>query len=412
MAKRKSPHHIAALLLCVLLCMGLSMYLSCVAFAFSDDDSNCTCSTRCSDNKSCPVCAENSTACTGASTSGIVVDITQPPACTAESTEVGYCITDTAGNGFVSAKIKVGTDGEWQDVTDSLEKWDDRYTGRVRITDNCTVTVRVTGHDGSTYEKTRYIDCFTNGSQLFLTGDMQNQGGNAEGAKPEPPGSAADSGDAAADTAPRSPLAFTPDGQGTVVDDVTNADSKEFFTISTKDDNTFYLVIDRERENENVYLLDTVKESDLLSLADKDTEQVSQSAVPDPAPVCSCADKCVPGEVRTDCPVCVLSWKDCTGKASAADPVPEPVTPKNDNTNSIILAVIAMLAVGGVGYYLKIYKPKHDLDDADDFDDLTGEGEETVNEDEEPAPRRVSRTEPEEPEYPEGYGYEEPGDDE
>ena len=406
MAKRRSPHHMAAaLLLCVLLCMGLSMYLSCTALAFSDEDSNCTCSTKCSDNKDCPVCAENAAACTGASVSGIVVDITQPPACTADSAEVGYSITDTTGNGFASAKVKVGTDGEWQDVTNSLEKWQDRYTGRVRITDNCSVTVRVTGHDGGIYEKTRYIDCFTNGSQVFLTDGMQDQGGNAEGAKPE--ASAVDN----EDSAPRSPLAFTPDGQGTVVDNVVNADSKEFFTIATKDDNTFYLVIDRERESENVYLLDTVKESDLLPLADKDVEQVSQSAVPDPVPVCNCTDKCAPGEVRTTCPVCVLSWKDCTGSAPAVDPTPEPKAAENNST-AMILVVIAVLAVGGAGYYLKIYKPKHDLDDAEDFDDLTGGDEETINEDDvESAPSRTPYAEPEEPEYPESYGYEEPEDD-
>ncbi|MDE7260723.1 MAG: DUF4366 domain-containing protein [Oscillospiraceae bacterium] len=387
MVKRRSPHRIAALLLCILLCMGLSMYLSCRAFAFSDEDS------------------------TGVSASGIVVDIAQPPACTADSAEVGYCITDTAGNGFASAKVKVGTDGEWQDVTDSLEKWDDLYTGHVRITDNCAVTVRVTGHDSAVYEKTRYINCFTNGSQIFLTGDMQNQDGNTEGAESESSASVADNKDSEPDTVTRSPLALTPDGQGTVVDDVAETGSKEFFTISTKDDSTFYLVIDRERENENVYLLDTVKESDLMSLAEKDT--VSQSAIPDPDPVCGCADKCVPGDVRTNCPVCVLSWKDCAGKAPAVDPSQESAAPKDDNTSIIILVLIAVLAVGGAGYYLKIYKPKHDLDDAEDFDDLTGEDEETINEDDmEPTPRHISRAEPEEPDYPEGYGYEEPGDDE
>ena len=76
------------------------------------------------------------------------------------------------------------------------------------------------------------------------------------------------------------------------------------------------------------------------------------------------------------------------------------------------MVVLAALAVGGVGYYLKIYKPKHDLDDADDFDDLTGgDDEETINEDdEEPAPKRDPFGEPDEPEYPDGY-YDEPGED-
>ena len=210
---------------------------------------------------------------------------------------------------------------------------------------------------------------------------------------------------------------LTPDGQGTVVDNVTDQDSKEFFTFTTPSENTFYLVIDKQRESENVYFLNAVTESDLLALAEKDKEPEDSnvSAIPDPEPVCNCKDKCAPGEVNTDCPVCAVSMKDCTGKAPAVDPDgdKDPEPEKKGNSSTMLLVVIAVLAVGGAGYYLKIWKPKHDLDDADDFDDLTGEDEETVNEDDlEPATRRVPRDEPEEPDYPEGYGYEEPEDDE
>ena len=210
---------------------------------------------------------------------------------------------------------------------------------------------------------------------------------------------------------------LNPDGQGTVVDNVTDQDSKEFFTFTTPNENTFYLVIDKQRESENVYFLNAVTESDLLALAEKDKEPEDSnvSAVPDPEPVCVCKDKCAPGEVNTDCPVCVLSLKDCTGKVPAVDPDTdqEPKKPEKGGSSTMILVVIAALAVGGAGYYLKIWKPKHDLDDAEDFDELTGGDEETVNEDDlDPTPRRVPRDEPEEPDYPEGYGYEEPEDDE
>ena len=192
---------------------------------------------------------------------------------------------------------------------------------------------------------------------------------------------------------------------------------KEFFTFTTPSENTFYLVIDKQRESENVYFLNAVTESDLLALAEKDKEPEDSnvSAVPDPEPVCACKDKCAPGEVNTDCPVCVLTMRDCTGKAPAVDPDtdPEPEKPEKGGSSTMILVVIAALAVGGAGYYLKIWKPKHDLDDAEDFDELTGGDEETVNEDDlDPTPRRVPRDEPEEPDYPEGYGYEEPEDDE
>jgi len=60
---------------------------------------------------------------------------------------------------------------------------------------------------------------------------------------------------------------FTPSGTGTVADNATDGDGKEFFTIMTPDENTFYLVIDRQRGTENVYLLNAVTEADLLSLA-------------------------------------------------------------------------------------------------------------------------------------------------
>ena len=37
---------------------------------------------------------------------------------------------------------------------------------------------------------------------------------------------------------------FTPDGTGTVVDNATDQDGKEFYTITTPDENVFFLVID------------------------------------------------------------------------------------------------------------------------------------------------------------------------
>jgi len=60
---------------------------------------------------------------------------------------------------------------------------------------------------------------------------------------------------------------FTPDGTGTVVDNATDGDGKEFFNIVTPDGNVFYLVIDRQRNKDNVYLLNAVTEQDLISLA-------------------------------------------------------------------------------------------------------------------------------------------------
>ena len=45
---------------------------------------------------------------------------------------------------------------------------------------------------------------------------------------------------------------------------------------------------------------------------------------------------------------------------------------------------MAVLAVGGLGYYFKIYKPKHELDDAADLDEFefAGPEEPTIREEE------------------------------
>ena len=184
------------------------------------------------------------------------------------------------------------------------------------------------------------------------------------------------------DTGSSKPL--TPDGQGTVADNATDEDGKEFFTITTPDENVFCLIIDRQKDSDNVYFLNAVTESDLMALAVKD-EDTGVSAIPEPEPVCSCKDKCEAGSVNTSCPVCLLNLKECEGKAP--EPVqeePEPEQPeKKGNSGTMVFVLLAVLAVGGAGYYLKIYKPKHDLDSAEDLDELISD-EEEVNEDDAP----------------------------
>ena len=334
----------------------------------------------------------------------ITIRITPPSGWATQRAEVEVRLTDNAGTGFQSAQVQ--TDGgSWQDITGALEQTENRWYTVVELTENCTVYVRVTGKDGTIYEKSQFVRCFDSAN------DYQNP-------VPSTPGGTNASVTPSPAPQPSAGLATPPGGQGTVIDNAsgTAAESgREFFTIATPDENVFYLVIDRQRDSENVYFLNAVTESDLMALAQKDAEGPSQSAVPDPAPVCSCTQKCVPGAVNAACPVCILSWQDCASTVEApgqTDPEPEKQS-DGGGTGTIIVVLLAALAVGGAGWYIKIYKPKHDLDSAEDFDELTGEDEETVNEDDlDPAPRRGSHDEPEEPDYPEGYGYEEPEDDE
>ena len=476
MTRRTPLQRTAAVLLCVFLCLGTALSVMATAYAADLEQP----------------------------ASGVAIEIMLPADWASASTAAKVCVTDKTGGGFASVEVRIDRSGSWRDITASIERRENRYYGEINITDNCTIYIRVTGHDGEVYENSRYMECFDrtpptvqasiNGSVLRVEASdnlsgvaeitvggtcytsltdgkldvplkdlgtseqISVQAADSAGNRSQavqvknpnyqesaattpvttapaktPASTTASSSTAPAATTTTAPSAsasvtqdpddgqtskpLTPDGQGTVVDNVTDADSKEFFTFTTPNENTFYLVIDRQRESENVYFLNAVTESDLYALAEKDEEPEDNnvSAIPDPEPVCTCVDKCAPGEVDTDCPVCVLSLKDCTGKAPAVDPDAdqEPEQTEKGGGSTIILVVIAVLAVGGVGYYLKIYKPKHDLDDADDFDDLTGEGEETVNEDDEaPATRHDPYGEPEEPDYPVGYGYEEPEDEE
>lgn len=181
-------------------------------------------------------------------------------------------------------------------------------------------------------------------------------------------------------TEQREEIPLTPNGQATVLDHASGEDGKEFFTITTADNNVFYLIVDRQREEENVYFLNAVTETDLLSLAQAD-ERPELILEPEEEPTCSCTQKCEAGDVNTLCPVCKENRKACVGE------VPEELEPEQKESNAgMILFVVLTLAVGGaVGWYLKIYRPKQEFVEDDDSEEEESEefGTETINEDEE-----------------------------
>ena len=153
---------------------------------------------------------------------------------------------------------------------------------------------------------------------------------------------------------------FTPDGSGSVMDNVTNSDGKEFYTVKSAGGNVFYIIVDKQRATDNVYLLDPVDENDLMSLA-KPSNGATASAAPTIAP-------------QTAAP---------TPTAVPATPVTPSAKNGGSNTGMYIIIVIAVLAVGGAGYYFKIVRPKQqgsnsDSSDDEDFDNEygdSGEGE-------------------------------------
>lgn len=73
---------------------------------------------------------------------------------------------------------------------------------------------------------------------------------------------------------------FSIPGNGEVLDDITDDSSKEFFTVTTANGNTFFLVIDRSRNTENVYMLSMIDEVDLQDFIEEGgDEETSQGTV-------------------------------------------------------------------------------------------------------------------------------------
>lgn len=65
---------------------------------------------------------------------------------------------------------------------------------------------------------------------------------------------------------------FSVAGNGEVLDDISDDSSKEFLTITTKNNNTFYIVIDRSSTTDNVYMLSQIDENDLKEFVDTEEE--------------------------------------------------------------------------------------------------------------------------------------------
>ena len=129
----------------------------------------------------------------------------------------------------------------------------------------------------------------------------------------------------------------------------------------TASENVFYLVIDRQRTENNVYFLNAVTEKDLLALAEADPEpEVTEPVVqpePDPEPV--------------------------------PEPEPEPEKGTAFPVGNLLMVAAVALVGGGAAYYFKVYRQKHeaagldeddyDYDEADPYGDMETE-EETEDE--------------------------------
>ena len=131
------------------------------------------------------------------------------------------------------------------------------------------------------------------------------------------------------------------------------SDSRQFITFKTKDEKMFYLIIDHDKEQDNVKLLTDVKESDLESLVkEKDKTPVKQDEV----------------QVNLDKSNETVKQEEVKKE--------EPKT-KISLGSYIILGGIVLVIIG-IGYYFKVVKPKKDKEkynEEEEEEDFFSEGE-------------------------------------
>lgn len=176
---------------------------------------------------------------------------------------------------------------------------------------------------------------------------------------------------------------LTPRGNLTAVDDVhqltdtTDKDTvedKQFITVQSKNGNTFYIIIDRSGDSENVYFLNAVDETDLMALMEDE-----QKAAVTAAATCTCTEKCEVGSVNADCAICSKNKDNCIAQA-AATPVPDekeqPAEKKQNTTMPFaILVLFALFGAGGAFCWFKVKNKKSSTKGDTDPNDLFEEDE-------------------------------------
>lgn len=144
---------------------------------------------------------------------------------------------------------------------------------------------------------------------------------------------------------------LTPDGNLTLIDDYyeQNEDGeisqKQFLTVTTKSGNTFYIVVDRDGNTDNVYLLNLVDEADLMALMEDKEVTVTTT------------------EESTS------SEEETTQKNSNSN------TEKKSNNGTLLLIVLVIGAGGFAAYWFK-FRKKEEIpvsDDDTDKDDYIDE---------------------------------------
>ena len=163
---------------------------------------------------------------------------------------------------------------------------------------------------------------------------------------------------------------------------------KEFYTIQTASEKVFYLIIDRDGEEEMVYFLTEVTENDLLNVTADNSEILpkNSAALESAIPVTEGALPNNNGEQGKEEEPTEEPAED-GDEINTEESEPEPEKPEeNPMATYIILGIVAVAAIGG-GYYFKVVRKKkeefldEDDDEEDEEEEYEDDGENEDNED-------------------------------
>ena len=146
---------------------------------------------------------------------------------------------------------------------------------------------------------------------------------------------------------------FTPDGNLTLVDDLDSQESAslQFMTVQTKNGTTFYIIIDRTANKENVYFLNPVDAADLMALMDDDTKAKFQTDTE--------------AQAKSN-----MQSTETTEKIGDTDSQKDEKAEKKENSTNPLGTLLIFVILGGGGaaayYFFKIKPQKAQMKNDDD----------------------------------------------
>ena len=384
-------------------------------------------------NEECEVCNTDFEKCAYISPN-VKITITTPSGWHNESAKVEVSVSDTVNSGnfaIQSVKVKISQNGSWTDITEDmfLEISEDSSV-YVLVTDqkgktyernryiscfdkekpvlNAAVSsglLSIQAHDTASGVKAVYVNGYeftelTNGIlnirlqqfdagyEYFTIQAMDNAGNMSEIYKTENPyytNPETENSSTGKNPVEQLPESAEPDKPSSATGTVTGHNkvdsdgeemeksnaSKEFYTIQTESEKTFYLIIDRTGESETVYFLTEIDENDLLNVTEKQSETLPKNSAALESAIPTGNEELLNKEESST--EIATETENATAEDSGAEKQEiEEVTPQDNSMMVyIVLGVVCVIAVG-VGYYLKVYKKKGENFEEDEEEENEG----------------------------------------